>query len=95
MPYIDIQRQNYIEAIRNSISDTVMAIKEKEKDILQIQNLMEYCKANKLRKFRRKVVKQELRIALQEKKELEKRRKEFTKLLGLAEQYAPGKGWRD
>lgn len=95
MPYIDIQRQNYIEAIRNSISDTVMEIKEKEKDILQIQNLMEYCKANKLRKFRRKVVKQELRIALQEKKELEKRRKEFTKLLGLAEQYAPGKGWRD
>lgn len=95
MPYIDIQRQNYIEAIRNSISDTVMAIKEKEKDILQIQNLMEYCKVNKLRKFRRKVVKQELRIALQEKKELEKRRKEFTKLLGLAEQYAPGKGWRD
>ena len=95
MPYIDIQRQNYIEAIRNSISDTVMAIKEKEKDILQIQNLMEYCKANKLRKFRRKVVKQELRIALQEKKDLEKRRKEFTKLLGLAEQYAPGKGWRD
>lgn len=95
MPYIDIQRQNYIEAIRNSISDCVMEIKEKEKDILQIQNLMEYCKANKLRKFRRKVVKQELRIALQEKKELEKRRKEFTKLLGLAEQYAPGKGWRD
>ncbi|MBR5299004.1 MAG: hypothetical protein IKU36_02000 [Bacteroidales bacterium] len=94
MPYIDIQRQNYIEAIRNSISETVMGIKEKEKDILQIQNLMEYCKANKLRKFRRKVVKQELRIALQEKKELEKRRKEFTKLLGLAEQYAPGKGWR-
>lgn len=95
MPYIDIQRQNYIEAIRNSISDCVMEIKEKEKDILQIQNLMDYCKVNKLRKFRRKVVKQELRIALQEKKELEKRRKEFTKLLGLAEQYAPGKGWRD
>ena len=95
MPYIDIQRQNYIADIRASISEIDADLAVCENDLKQIGDLLEYCKANKLRKFRRKVVKQELRIAERRKKDLTRQRKDFVKLLAMAERYAPGKGWRE
>lgn len=94
MPYIDIQRQNYIADIRASIVEIDLDIAANKKDLQQIDDLMEYCKANKLRKFRRKVVMQERKIALRREKELTRRRADFVKLLARAEKYAPGKGWR-
>ena len=93
MPEIDIQRQNYIADIRASIEDCDTELKSIQADIKQIDELLEYCKANKLRKFRRKVVKLEKCIALNREKELNIRRKAFVRLLSNAEKYAPGKGW--
>ncbi len=94
MPYIEIQRQSYIADIRASLSETEAALKSCEADIKQIDDLIEYCKANKLRKFRRHVVMLERKIATDRKKELLSRKKVLIKLLIKAEKYAPGKGWR-
>lgn len=94
MPEIDIQRQNYIADIRASIADCDTELKSVQADIKQIEELLDYCKANKLRKFRRKVVKLEKAIAVAREKEIQKRRGAFVKLLSNAEKYAPGKGWR-
>lgn len=94
MPEIDIQRQNYIADIRASIADCDTELKSVQADIKQIDDLLDYCKANKLRKFRRKVVKLERYIALNREKELNIRRKALVGLLSNAEKYTPGKGWR-
>lgn len=94
MPEIDIQRQNYIADIRASIADCDTELKSVKSDLKQIDNLLEYCKINKLRKFARKVVKFERVIALNRETELIARRKALVKLLSNAEKYAPGKGWR-
>lgn len=93
MPEIDIQRQNYIADIRASIADCDTELKSVQADIKQIDELLEYCKVNKLRKFRRKVVKLEKYIARNREKELNIRRKALVGLLSNAEKYAPGKGW--
>lgn len=93
MPYIDIQRQNYIADIRASIADCDAELRNVAADIQQLDDLTQYCKANKLRKFRRKVVNYERVIALNRQTELMQRRKALVKLLFNAEKYAPGKGW--
>lgn len=94
MPEIDIQRQNYIADIRASIAECDTELKSVQADIKQIDELLDYCKVNKLRKFARKVVKFERVIALNREAELNTRRKALLKLLSNAERYAPGKGWR-
>ena len=93
MAEVDIQRQNYIAAIRSSISDVDLELRNRKSDIRQIEDLIEYCKANKLRKFKR-VVKFELKLANKKAKWLEDYKKDLVKLLSKAERYAPGKGWR-
>lgn len=93
MAEVDIQRQNYIAAIRSSISDVDLELRNRKSDIQQIEDLIEYCKANKLRKFKR-VVKFELKLANKKAKWLEDYKKDLVKLLSKAERYAPGKGWR-
>lgn len=93
MAEIDIQRQNYIAAIRDSISDADIELRNKEEDLKQIDALIDYCKQNKLRKFKR-VVMMERRIFKRRMKFLTIHREDLVKLLGKAERYAPGKGWR-
>ena len=91
---IDFQRQNYIADIRATIESINSEIASVDSDIHQIQDLLDYCKENKLRKFRKRVVKKEMRLATAQKKFLEQRKAGFIKLLCDAERYAPGKGWR-
>lgn len=93
MAEVDIQRQNYIAAIRDSISEVDLELRNKNSDFEQVNDLIEYCRRNKLRKFKR-VAKLEKRILERKMKFLEIHREELVKLLSKAERFAPGKGWR-
>lgn len=70
-PVIDMRRNDYLASIMDSISEAkneVAACKELEKQAL---DLMDYCKQNKLRKFK-KVAQLELRLIQKKKKFFER-----------------------
>lgn len=87
---LDIQRQNYIADIHHSISEVELELRNIDRDMKQIDDLIDLCKVNKMRKFK-KVVKFEKKIALKKKDWLIFHKKQLVTLLGLAERYAPGK----
>lgn len=92
MAEIDIRRNDYIAAIRSSIQDVDIELRNIGSEMSQCLGLIEYCKRNKLRKFKR-VVKKELNIVHKRKHWLECHKEDLVELLAMAEKYAPGKGW--
>lgn len=90
---LGIRRNDYIASIQSDISDVKQDIESYDKLLEAANELLRYCKANKLRKFRR-VVKLEMKI-MKEKHKFHKRYlKHLMKLRYRAEQYAPGRNDR-
>ena len=85
---LDIRRNDYINAIRNDVNETKIAISDFDKLEQEAKDLIDYCKENKLRKFKR-VAKLELKILRQKHRWHKRYLKRLRTLLYKAEVYAP------
>lgn len=88
MVELDIRRNDYIAAIRHDITELRMSLDNYEALETQCTDLINLCAGWKLRKFRR-VAKYEYKLLVKKHKWELKRLEELTKLLYLAEKYAP------
>ena len=87
---MDIRRNDYIASIRHDISELDLDLNMFETLKRQNLELIQYCKDNKLWRFKR-VVKRELRLLISKDKWQRRRRKKLEKLLAKAERYTPGR----
>lgn len=85
---LDIRRNDYINAIRNDVNETKIAINDFALLENEAKDLILYCEANKLRKFKR-VAKLELKILRQKHRWHKRYLRKLKKLLYKAEKYAP------
>lgn len=90
---LGIRRNDYLAAIQSDILDVQQDIESYDKIVEEAENLLQYCKANKLRKFRT-VAKLEMRILKRKHKWQKRYLKYLVKLRYKAEQYAPGRNDR-
>ena len=86
---VDIRRADYLASISHSIGEAKTHIEECKSSRKQALALIEYCKANKLRKFRR-VAKLELRLIDDEQRFYEKQQEALLNLYSKAYNNAPG-----
>ena len=87
---MDIRRNDYIASIRHDISELDLDLNMFETLKRQSLELIQYCKDNKLWRFKR-VVKRELRLLISKDKWQRRHRKKLEKLLVKAERYTPGR----
>lgn len=87
---MDIRRNDYIASIRHDISELDLDLNMFETLKRQSLELIQYCKDNRLWRFKR-VVKRELRLLISKDKWQRKRKKRLVKLLAKAEKYTPGR----
>lgn len=85
---LGIRRNDYIAAIRSDISELNAEIASYQELKMQALDLIQYCSANKLRRFK-KVAKLELRTLDEKHNWHLKHKKRLEKLLYMAEKYAP------
>ena len=90
---MDIRRNDYIASIRHDISELDLDLNMFETLKRQSLDLIQYCKDNRLWRFKR-VVKRELRLLISKDKWQRRRRKKLEKLLAKAERYTPGRNER-
>lgn len=86
---LGIRRNDYIAAIRSDISDVKTTLAEYQELKRQALELIQYCKDNKLYKFKR-VAKMELKLLDAKHKWHLRYKKKLEKLLYKAEKFAPG-----
>ena len=86
---LGIRRNDYIAAIRSDISELNIALNEYQSLKRQALDLIQYCKNNKLRKFKR-VAKKELKLLDKKHKWHLRYKKQLEGLLVAADRYAPG-----
>lgn len=86
---LGIRRNDYIAAIRHDISEVTTSLGEYQELKKQAYELLQYCKDNKLRKFK-KVVKKEIKILNRKNKWHKRYKKQLEELLVAADRYAPG-----
>jgi hypothetical protein len=87
---LDIRRNDYIASIRHDISELDLDLNMFETLKRQNLELIQYCKDNRLWRFKR-VVKRELRLLISKDKWQRRRKKRLVKLLAKAEKYTPGR----
>lgn len=87
---MDIRRNDYIASIRHDISELDLDLNMFETLKSQSLELIQYCKDNRLWRFKR-VVKRELRLLISKDKWQRRHRKKLEKLLAKAEKYTPGR----
>ena len=86
---VDIRRADYLASITHSIGEAKSKIANCKTCEKQANELVEYLKITKQRKFRR-VAKTELKIIKKEREFYEKQQKELLKLYEKAFKHAPG-----
>lgn len=89
MNSLGIRRNDYIAAIRSEMLEVQEKIASYSNDVQDAKDLIQYCKMNKLYKFK-KVIKLELKTLKKKQKMNIQYEKHLQKLLYLAERYAPG-----
>lgn len=87
---MNIRRNDYIAAIRHDISELNVELNMFETLKRQSLELIQYCKDNRLWRFKR-VVKRDLRLLISKNKWQRKHKKKLTKLLVKAEKHTPGR----
>ena len=86
---LGIRRNDYIAAIRSDISELTIDLNNYQELKRQCLELIQYCKLNKLRDFK-KVAKMELKLLDNKHAWQLKHKKRLEKLLYKAEKSAPG-----
>lgn len=87
---LGIRRNDYIASIRFDIDELNRQLQEFPSLIAEGEDLVKYCKLNKLRHFKR-VAKLEVKLLKKKQNYTKKHLKDLQKLLYKAEQYAPGR----